>query len=89
MNGGGVALSRKTAGARGTAADGGYVELGLGGDYAADGSFTLAFWILKAPAGVWLPESSSQVARATLTLDGSGSHREVVYYHPIRDGLAP
>jgi hypothetical protein len=64
MDGGGVALSGA-----------GHVEVGLGGEYTADGSFTLAFWILKAPVEVWVPEHDP-------------SDREVLYSHPIRGILA-
>jgi hypothetical protein len=55
----------------------GYVEVDLGGDYARDATFTFAFWLLKAPANVWIPQLHSN-------LDPLSS--EILYSHQVPPG---
>jgi hypothetical protein len=55
----------------------GHVELDLSGEYAHDAAFTLAFWLLKAPANAWVPEFQND-------LDPLSS--EMIYSHHVPPG---
>jgi hypothetical protein len=56
----------------------GHVEVGLGGDYAADATFTLSFWLLKAEANAW------DARYADDGLDTASS--ETIFIHPVPSG---
>ena len=51
----------------------GHVELDMGKEYARDASFSLAFWVLKAPTVVWASRQSTQ----------RSLEAEIVYAHPV------
>jgi hypothetical protein len=55
----------------------GHVELDLGGEYARGATFTLAFWLLKAPANAWVPQLQND-------LDPLSS--EILYSHQVPPG---
>eukprot|EP01045_Picozoa_sp_COSAG04_P022405 COSAG04_NODE_2527_length_3972_cov_3.396463_1_plen_1287_part_10 len=46
----------------------GHVDAALDGSYAEGGDFSVAFWLLKAPADVWEP---------------AGGHSELLFDHPV------
>jgi hypothetical protein len=60
-----------------TFAGDGYVEIDLGGEYARDATFTFAFWLLKAPANVWVPR---------LHGDLDPLSTEILYLHQVPAG---